>query len=521
MLLLAGVVSLRSSPETTTTTTACVSEHQTRQQLIVSEMRGVAMMMRSALSLLWLTAVTSGRISHVVVLMMENRSFDHILGWLKALNSKIDGLTEGMTVPRDPNDVDKGSVPVTRNGYDVSPDDPLHDFDNIAIQINNNAMDGFVYDSIQGNRNETNPVSMFDEKSAPILNELAMEFAVFDNWFCSIPGPTDPNRQYAMSGTSDGVITNFNGTLYGQQSYFDYLRQNGHSFAGYYQDDLWALGYFDDMVNTDNNQFVYELEPNFFDDAKAGNLPEFTWLQPRSGTHRGKMPTWQHPDASVIEGEKLIKDVYEALRSSPVWDSTVFLITYDEHGGFYDHVPPPDEGVPYDGNPAPNGFEFDRLGVRVPTVAISPWIPKGTVIHDALSNEQPTPYSAFESTSILSTTNILLGLTDAGVAPLTERISWANSFAGLFDMLDEPREDCPMTLADIPDNVTPELYALQRAKPLNEHLEGQLIYFCAMNHPEEHSRGACPGRPEIKHSQGLASDWISAELEVFLAKIKS
>lgn len=274
-------------------------------------------------------------ISHIVVLMMENRSFDHLLGWLKAsFAPSIDGLSAGMTTPRDPSDLSQGFVEITRDGYDVSPDDPRHDFDNIAIQINSDGMNGFVYDSISSGLNESNPVSMFDMATAPIINSLALEYAVFDRWFCSIPTSTDPNRQFAMSGTSQGIITNFNGTLYPQQSYFDYLRQNGRSFAGYFQDDLWALGYFRDMVRKENAQFIHELEPHFFNDVASGELADFIWLQPRmSTTKQGEIPTWQHPDASVVEGERLIKQVYEALRAGPKWEKTLFLITYDEHGG--------------------------------------------------------------------------------------------------------------------------------------------------------------------------------------------
>ena len=213
-------------------------------------------------------------ISNIVVLMMENRSFDHLLGWLKKdYNSEIEGIVDGQSCPRDPNDSTKGDVPLTRNGYDISPDDPLHGFDDIAVQINDNKMNGFVYDSIMSGRNETNPVSMFDGTSAPIINQLAQEFAVFDHWYCSIPGPTDPNRAFAMSGTSMGVITNFNGTKWTQQSYFDYLRQNDRSFAGYYQKDPWALFYFEDTNRPENSQHLKELDAHFWTDVAAGRFP--------------------------------------------------------------------------------------------------------------------------------------------------------------------------------------------------------------------------------------------------------
>jgi phospholipase C len=141
-----------------------------------------------------------------------------------------------------------------------------------------------------------------------------------------------------------------------------------------------AIGYFHDMHKPENLKRIHEMD-RFFADAAAGTLPTFSWLQPRMVTTKsGQLPTWQHPDASVLEGERLIKQVYEALRAGPGWGRTLFLVTYDEHGGFYDHVAPPARGVPSpDGIPAPNGFAFDRLGVRVPTLAISPWIEAGTV----------------------------------------------------------------------------------------------------------------------------------------------
>ena len=291
----------------------------------------------------------SDKIKHVVVLMMENRAFDHLLGWLKEdFNQEIDGLKERDTCVRDPNDLSKGEINLNRRGYDVSPDDPLHDFDNTKDQINNNNMNGFISNAVLNNHSELNPVSAFDASasSAPVINTLAKEFAIFDSWFSSLPGPTDPNRAFAMSGTSEGMLTNFNGTLYTQQSYFDYLVQRNKTFTGYFQRDLWALGYFKDVVRTKNIQRIFDLDEHFYEDVSSGAMTDFTWLQPSLTTPiTGPLPSWQHPDASVQEGERLIKKVYEVLRSGPRWNSTLFIITYDEHGGFFDHVSPPSSGV--------------------------------------------------------------------------------------------------------------------------------------------------------------------------------
>jgi len=365
-------------------------------------------------------------------------------------------------------------------------------------------------------------VNMFDITTAPIINTLGKEFAIFDHWHCSIPGPTDPNRAFAMSGTSRGILTNFNGTLWDQQSYFDYLRQNDRTFAGYYQTDLWALFYFQDTNKPENSQFMYDLDDHFFDDVAAGTLPQFTWLQPQTSSYGPFSPSsWQHPDASVMEGEKLIKKIYEAVRAGPKWEETLFIITYDEHGGFYDHVAPPSEGVPApDDGVASNGFKFDQLGLRIPTVAISPWIPAGTVVSSGYPGEMPTATSAFDATSIMATANRILGLTEEGVAPLGDRMAWANTFESLIS--DTLRTDTPTTLPDFPDQSTDEkeaTYKLQRSKPLNEHVEAQLLFFCHRNYPALHAEGKCPGRVELMTNQGLAADWMALELKRYKNKL--
>lgn len=491
------------------------------------------------LLLIYVSVGVSSPISHVIVLMMENRSFDHLLGWLKkSFSPNINGLTEDMTVPRDPNDITKGNIKVNNNGFDISPDDPPHDYDNIKIQLNNGHMDGFILDAIETNRNESNPISMFDINSAPIINTLGLEYAIFDNWYCSVPGPTDPNRAYAMSGTSNGAINNFNGTLWTQQSYFDFLRENNHTFNGYFQDDLWALGYFKDMLKPENIKNIKPLE-FFYEDLKNNNIADFIWLQPRSSTHQNKLPTWQHPDASVALGEELIKEIYEAIRSSNIWNETLFIITYDEHGGFYDHVSPPTEGVPNpDNNYATNGYTFNSLGVRIPTIAISPWIKKGSIIStNTFPNERPTSTSQFESTSILSTTNSIFNINKS----LSNRMSWSNKFTELFSEsytgLKQPRTDCPLTLPNITTYQSNEerlkLAQYLRNLPINDALLEQILYFCIMNHNELHQNGQCPDLPMyvaqnlhtlnikqmIGFNQGMASDWLHNQNKLFRKKM--
>jgi phospholipase C len=213
-------------------------------------------------------------IEHVVVIMMENRSFDHMLGWLHLNYSNIDGLTGKEYNHYKASDPSSPIVYVNQNGFDTGPDDPGHSWSATAEEIygyvidptktGDPLMNGFVQNAVGAKHDPENPLSMFTNKSAPIINTLAVDFAVFDKWFAALPGPTDPNRAFFMSATSDGNIANFNGTLWSQQSYMDFLRQHGVSWRAYYQDDPWAMMYFQDMHDAANHQYVFELTQFFY-----------------------------------------------------------------------------------------------------------------------------------------------------------------------------------------------------------------------------------------------------------------
>jgi len=453
---------------------------------------------------------------HIIVLMMENRSFDHILGWLKAKNADIDGLTGQESNPDNTKQPNGTIVKVNQHGYDVSPFDPEHDFTSTSEQIygvtgippNSKGvptMQGFVQNALRaGHKNPDNPMSMFTSTSAPILNTLGMDFAIFDKWFCSLPGPTDPNRGFFMSGTSNGMTDNFNGTLWSQQSYFDWLGKHKIAWRAYYQEDPWAIMYFQDMNTADNKKNVYEMT-DFFTHVKNGDLAQFTVLQPQMTTHN-TLPNWQHPDAPVSEGEKLYKSIYEALRASTLWNDVLFMVTYDEHGGFFDHVAPPQTGVPPpDGVVAKNGFKFDRLGIRIPTIAVSPLIPAGTVIHTPPKEQSPFPSSQYDATSIMSTVNKIFGITEH----MGARAAWSGTFEHIFS-LDAPRADCPMKLPDVPE--TPEHYVTrQHNLPLNEHMKIQVAFYCKFNkHP--------PNCGKNLKNQFQASVFIAEEAIKFMGK---
>jgi phospholipase C len=295
------------------------------------------------------------KIKHIVVLMMENRSFDHLLGWLKSKSQNLDGLTGKENNLLNPKDEHSKKVYVNQDAKDRCVDDPRHGLDDTTLQIygkdidpakhGDPKMNGFVYDAHLADHSIENPMSMFTIKTAPIINTLALDFAVFDHWHCSVPGPTDPNRAFVMSGTSRGRVDNFDGHLWKQQSYFDWLGHRNISWNAFYDYNLWAIYYFEDMWHEDNRKHIFEIEEFFENVGKNKSLAQFTFLQPRMSTCSKGPPNWQHPDASVSEGEKLIKRVYETLRGSKFWEETAFILSYDEHGGFYDLSAPPQIGV--------------------------------------------------------------------------------------------------------------------------------------------------------------------------------
>jgi hypothetical protein len=185
------------------------------------------------------------------------------------------------------------------------------------------------------------------------------------------------------------------------------------------------------------------IMPQFFEDVANNELPLYSWLDPQYSEDVFEPATDQHPDHDVTMGEKLLKKIYESLRASDRWQDTLLIVYYDEHGGFFDHVPPPN-------CPNPDGinsthisppFAFQRLGVRIPVVLVSPWIKKGTVGHKPAPDQPQYCHS-----SLIHTMREQFA---PASPPLTKREDWALTFDDLIN-LDEMREDCPMTLPDVP-----------------------------------------------------------------------
>lgn len=410
------------------------------------------------------------KVKHVIVLMLENRSFDHMLGFLKTLNADINGCSPGQIGcdnHLDPLDTTSPTVTVDDTAVYVQVN-PYHSIAWTTEQIyglpkgtlpaadTEPTMDGFIAayaDTAEFSgdvESGSGIMKCFSPEHIPIMSNLSMEYALFDGWFASVPGPTMVNRAYAASGTSHGMGTNDVETIVRglpQQTMFNQLLKMGLDYRVYFKDAPSVVQH-KDMRRKEARQ-KFHLFDKFYSDLDAGNLPEFTWLEPGYFSSPIQQASDQHPDHDVGQGEQLIKEVYEAVRASSIWENTLLVITYDEHGGFFDHVHPPFENVPNpDGlNATDDPFDFTRLGVRVPSLLISPWIKKGTVIH-----AEPNGESQYDHSSIINTVVHKLFKENKGhSAPtyLNKRDEWAKSFEWVVDTETVIRTDCPMTLPPV------------------------------------------------------------------------
>ncbi|KAL2347052.1 hypothetical protein Fmac_001052 [Flemingia macrophylla] len=399
------------------------------------------------------TAQHQQPIENVVVLVMENRSFDHMLGWMKeSVNRLINGVTGDECNPVSTKSPRNDSICFTDDAEFVDPD-PGHSFEDVLQQVFGSgsipSMNGFVEQALSMSQNLSETVMKgFKPDAVPVYAALVKEFAVFDRWFSSIPGPTQPNRLFVYSATSHGSTSHVKRQLakgYPQKTIFDSLHENGLDFGIYFQNIPTTLFY----RNLRKLKYVFKFHQydlKFKRDARNGKLPPVSVIEPRYFDLKGLPANDDHPSHDVAHGQMLVKEVYESLRASPQWNQTLLIITYDEHGGFFDHVKTPFVNIPNpDGNtgPAPYFFKFDRLGVRVPTIMVSPWIKKGTVVSGA---KGPAENSEFEHSSIPATIKKMFNLSSNF---LTHRDAWAGTFEYVVGELSSPRTDCPVALPDV------------------------------------------------------------------------
>ncbi len=405
-------------------------------------------------------------IKHLFVLMLENRSFDHMLGFADlqgpdAVSGQQVHAEDLIAIGKSPTDVPKAALKI------YAPFGPGHEFSDVLLQLcGPNAaydptigsypaitMSGFVecYQR-KGAPDPSIVLQSFQPDQLPVLTTLAREFAVCDHWFASLPGPTWPNRFFVHAASAAGLddspsaltilvhqtVDGFefpNGTIYDRLG-TDWVVFHGDEFPCVYSlkgmADHWRAGRF-------------QPQRKFKDIVSAPDFAaRYVFIEPHYGRVYSDYAcgTSQHPLDDVTQGEQLIKDVYEAIRQSPHWNESALVITYDEHGGFYDHVPPPPAPAPGDVTAGTHhGFDFKQLGVRVPAVVVSPLIQKGTIDR-----------RVYDHSSVPATLATLFGLAPInGRQSLTDRDGNANTFESLFS-LPVARADAPETLPSPPDS---------------------------------------------------------------------
>ncbi len=405
-------------------------------------------------------------IEHVVVLMLENRSFDHMLGFLYEDSGNVSPAGrpfEGLT--GDESNPDENGDPVkvfkidssTPNAYFMPGADPGEGYNatNNELFGNMNAPvppvatnQGFVKDfaytlswqekskswasQILPGTVASNIMGCFTPEMLPVLSGLARGYAVCDHWYSSAPTETFPNRAFASAGTSQGHMNDKTGS-FTVESIFGLLSAHGLSWAIYgYDKPPLTRANFPDTVAADGSHFP--LFKDFQSAAASGDLPAYAFVEPEWSPTGNS----QHPNYDVALGEQLIHDVYYALRNGPAWNRTLLIITYDEHGGLYDHVPPPQGATPPDDCEGEYGFDFKRFGVRVPAVLVSPLVEAGTVFR------VPEGSTPLDHTSILKTLEVRWNL-----PALTRRDAAAPDFGGVLT-LSTPRTDDPLAGVNVP-----------------------------------------------------------------------
>jgi phospholipase C len=371
-------------------------------------------------------------IKHVIVLMLENRSFDCMLGKLKPVSPQFAGLPDDASNPYLDAPRKVWSSGSWNGGTATIPDpDPGESFADMNQQIfgavprdrTRPSMAGFVanYASQAAGGQPLDPVSVmhyFTREQLPVLTALADCFGVCDQWHASAPCQTWPNRFFAHTGTCQGYVNNDQFPVpFGAPSIFGRLSAAALPWRVYFHDVPQSIMLADVLLRAADH---YKLFGQFLADAHAGALPAYSFIEPRyfADLNHG-IPNDQHPPHDVTAGEKLLADVYNAVRNSPCWMQSLLIITYDEHGGCFDHMPPP-LAVPPDGNRhPPDNFAFDTYGVRVPAVIVSPYMPKGSIVRSAPAGTAfDAPPYPFDHTSIIAT---LRRLFPALGGPLTRR----------------------------------------------------------------------------------------------------
>ena len=420
-------------------------------------------------------------INHVFVLMLENRSFDNLLGFSGIAG--FDAVTGEPTAINGLNGTETNSeggqsYPTGHPAPSSMPVDPGHEFIDTLLQLTGASTyqsstgypaincQGFVNDYANSStpheghaRANLGDIMLgFSPEQLPVLNSLAREFAVCDNWFSSMPGPTWPNRFFLHAASSGGldhspttaeilIWENLGGANFSNGTIFDQLNEKFDSPYRLYRGENFLSDNFPGVAALKGiNALDCHPISDFTGDLDSGYPWHYTFIEPSYGdvlnnTYHGG--TSMHPMDSAAGGEKLVKQVYEAIRNSSIWDKSLLIITWDEHGGFYDHVAPPKAVAPGDGviraGMNAYGFDFKQYGVRVPAVICSPLISKNTIDH-----------RLYDHSSLSRTLHDLFQ-----TSLLTDRDANANSLLPLLLMENALRTDCITKLPEpAPDTLS-------------------------------------------------------------------
>ena len=386
------------------------------------------------------TADANDPIKHVVLLLLENRSFDQMLGDFKSIYPQLEGIDRN--APGVNSDDNGNSFAQAETREEQMPLDPRHETIHVSEQLKDNNS-GFVRDfareypqsDLDARQQIMSfyPVLSYPERKPVFflhaLHRMARDFTICDRWFSSVPGPTWPNRFFAFSGTASGRVDMPDGIKHPdldnlifrqhQTTLFDRLNEAEKSWKIYFYDFPSSLIL--THQREPHNLLKYHKIDKFFQDTahlKAEDFPQFSLIEPK---YSGKDQNDDHPPHNIMKGEKLIADVYNAIRSNDeLWKSTLLVVVFDEHGGFYDHVSPPPAAPPDEHQ---EEYAFDRLGVRVPAVLISPLVGKRV-----------------ESTQFDHTSLLKYMVNKWNLGPLGNRTAAANSI-GVAITESQPRTD--------------------------------------------------------------------------------
>jgi phospholipase C len=378
---------------------------------------------------------------HFIVLMLENRSFDHLFGYLGTGAGLPAG---GATNYKKPGDKTTTAFSSRRGGdYTAIGQGPSHSLKETNLQLFGKTkpdggtvapplLNGFVASfetalRFDLKREPTDSelqqvMNAFDPVQLPVLSTLAKNFVLCDRWFADVPGPTMPNRAFVHAATSQGYTYNAGWKpQFNCKTLYDRINAaNSYSWRTYYHDKNDVLELYPTLKAGTNNHSVFE--GNFASDVEGDNLATYSFITPAFIGTAAQPANSMHAPSDIRPGEKLVADVYSALRRQPkVWQKTLFVVLFDEHGGYYDHVPPP-------ATVSPDGiagrmdenflvpFDFKRLGLRVPAILISPWFQAG--VDSTVYSHSTIPGSIIEA---LGLSGGFLTDRDKKAAKLTQR----------------------------------------------------------------------------------------------------